>query len=78
MWLRDQSVHEPVRFFHKETGEPYELVVTDVTKKGAVGYLLVPAKQDAGSGAQSGLSAALGISDPTNDLAERGQAAVNR
>jgi hypothetical protein len=35
-----------VRFFHKEGGEPYELVVTDVTKKAAVGYLLVPAQQD--------------------------------
>lgn len=46
LWLRDQSVHEPVRFFHKEGGEPYELVVTDVTQKAAVGYLLVPAQQD--------------------------------
>ena len=46
LWLRDQSVHEPVRFFHKEGGEPYELVVTDVTKKAAVGYLLVPAQQE--------------------------------
>lgn len=42
VWLRDQSVHEPVRFFHKDGGEPYELVVTDVTKKAVVGYLLAP------------------------------------
>jgi predicted nucleic acid-binding Zn-ribbon protein len=46
LWLRDQSVHEPVRFFHKETGEPYELVVTDVTKKFVIGYLLVPVQQE--------------------------------
>jgi chaperonin cofactor prefoldin len=47
LWLRDQSVHQPVRFFHKETGEPYELVVTDVTKKFVIGYLLVPVQQEA-------------------------------
>ena len=47
LWLRDQSVHQPVRFFHKETGEPYELVVTDVTQKFVIGYLLVPVRQEA-------------------------------
>ncbi|PYU33955.1 MAG: hypothetical protein DMG31_07560 [Acidobacteria bacterium] len=47
LWLRDQSVHQPVRFFHKETEEPYELVVTDVTKKFVIGYLLVPVPQEA-------------------------------
>ena len=47
LWLRDQTVHQPVRFFHKETGEPYELVVTDVTKKFVTGYLLVPGRQEA-------------------------------
>jgi hypothetical protein len=47
LWLRDQSVYQPVRFFHKETGEPDELVVTDVTKKFVIGYLLVPAQREA-------------------------------
>ena len=47
LWLRDQSVHQPVRFSHKETGEPYELVVTDVTQKFVIGYLLVPVRQEA-------------------------------
>ncbi len=42
VWLRDQSAHEPVRFFHKDGGEPYELVVTDVTKHAVAGYLLAP------------------------------------
>jgi hypothetical protein len=46
VWLRDQSVHEPVRFFHKDGGEPYELVVTDVTKKAVIGYLLAPVKPE--------------------------------
>jgi hypothetical protein len=50
MWLRDQSVHEPVRFFHKNGGEPYELIVTDVTKKSVAGYLLVPVNPDRISG----------------------------
>jgi hypothetical protein len=53
VWLRDQSVHEPVRFFHKDGGEPYELVVTDVTKKAVVGYLLAPVEPDAGSGTRA-------------------------
>ncbi len=47
LWLRDQIVHQPVRFFHKETGKPYELVVTDVTKKSVTGYLLVPVQPEA-------------------------------
>ena len=54
VWLRDQSVHEPVRFFHKDGGEPYELVVTDVTKKAVVGYLLAPVQADAAAGALVG------------------------
>jgi hypothetical protein len=54
VWLRDQSVHEPVRFFHKDGGEPYELVVTDVTKKAVVGYLLAPVKPDAAAAALIG------------------------
>jgi hypothetical protein len=54
VWLRDQSAHEPVRFFPKNDGEPYELVVTDVTKKAVVGYLLAPVKPDAATGALAG------------------------
>jgi hypothetical protein len=54
VWLRDQSVHEPVRFFHKDGGEPYELVVTDVTKKAVAGYLLAPVKPEAATGALAG------------------------
>lgn len=48
VWLRDQSVHESVRFFHKDSegNEPYELVVTDVTKHAVAGYLLAPAKSE--------------------------------
>lgn len=46
VWLRDQSIHEPVRFFHKDGGEPYELVMTDVNKNSVAGYILVPVKTD--------------------------------
>jgi chaperonin cofactor prefoldin len=54
VWLKDQSVHEPVRFFHKDGTGPYELVVTDVNKKAVVGYLLVPVKPDAAASASAG------------------------
>ncbi len=54
VWLKDQSVHEPVRFFHKDGGEPYELIVTDVTNKAVVGYLLAPVKPDAATRALVG------------------------
>jgi chaperonin cofactor prefoldin len=47
LWLRDESVNQSVRFYHKEGGEPYELVVTDVTQKhSVVGYLLVPVQKE--------------------------------
>jgi hypothetical protein len=62
VWLRDQSVHEPVRFFHKDGGEPYELVVTDVTKKAVVGYLLAPVKPDTATGALVGQLTSVGAS----------------
>jgi flagellar basal body-associated protein FliL len=62
LWLRDQSVHQPVRFFHKETGEPYELVVTDVTKKFVIGYMLVPVPQETAVGALPDQRAAIGTS----------------
>ncbi len=52
LWFRDEGVNQPVRFYHKEGGEPYELIVTDVTKKHAVvGYLLVPVGQEPAVGA---------------------------
>jgi hypothetical protein len=50
VWLRDQSVNEPVRFFHRDGGEPYELIVTDVTKKAVVGYLMAPVNPEAARG----------------------------
>jgi hypothetical protein len=43
--LRDQGVDQPVRFYLKEGEEPYELVVTGVTKRTVSGYLLIPAHQ---------------------------------
>ena len=46
VWLKDQSIHEPVRFFHKDGGEPYELVMTDVNKNSVTGYILIPSKTD--------------------------------
>jgi hypothetical protein len=62
VWLRDQSVHEPVRFFHKDGGEPYELVVTDVTKNAVVGYLLSPVKPGTAAAALVGQQTSVGTS----------------
>jgi uncharacterized coiled-coil protein SlyX len=43
VWVRQRSAQEPVRFYLKKSPEPYELVITDVTRDAAIGYLLVPA-----------------------------------
>ena len=51
--LRDEGVDQPVRFYPKEGEEPYELVVTDVTKHSVSGYLLVPARQQAAAGSSA-------------------------
>jgi chaperonin cofactor prefoldin len=48
--LRDEGVDQPVRFYPKEGEEPYELVITDVTKHSVSGYLLVPVRQQAAAG----------------------------
>ena len=54
LWLHDESVNQPVRFYYKEGGEPYELIVTEVTQKHSiVGYLLVPVQQQPTEGASS-------------------------
>ena len=47
VWLRDQSVQAPVRFFSTTGGGPYELVVTNVTTKDVSGYLLTPVNTNA-------------------------------
>jgi hypothetical protein len=59
MWLRDQSADEPVRFFSRDGGEPFDLVVTNVTKKDVAGYLLAPVKPSAASGAIVGEGTAM-------------------
>jgi flagellar basal body-associated protein FliL len=63
LWLRDESVHQSVRFYHKESREPYELVVTDVTKHSVIGYLLVPARQQPAVGDPDGTR----VSSSAND-----------
>ncbi|HXH50719.1 MAG TPA: hypothetical protein VNM47_15360 [Terriglobia bacterium] len=42
VWFRRQAVESPVVFYPKPGGEAYELVVTRVNRKDAVGYLLMP------------------------------------
>jgi uncharacterized protein YlxW (UPF0749 family) len=42
IWFQRQAVESPVVFYAEPGGEAYELVVTRVNRKDAVGYLLVP------------------------------------
>jgi cell division protein FtsB len=42
VWFQRQAVESPVVFYREPGGEAYELVVTRVNQKDAVGYLLVP------------------------------------
>jgi hypothetical protein len=42
LWLRGQSAQEPVIFYGYKDGKKRELVITNVTKNDASGYLLLP------------------------------------
>jgi hypothetical protein len=42
VWFRRQAVESPVVFYPQSGSEAYELVVTRVNRKDAVGYLLMP------------------------------------
>jgi chaperonin cofactor prefoldin len=45
IWLRGQSVQEPVIFYGLEDGKKRELVITHVTRNSVVGYLILPKAQ---------------------------------
>jgi chaperonin cofactor prefoldin len=42
IWLRQQDAQQPVVFYSNQDGKKRELVITGVTHKSAVGYLLLP------------------------------------
>jgi LPXTG-site transpeptidase (sortase) family protein len=42
IWLRDQSIQDPVVFYGYLDGKRRELVITRVTKNSIIGYVLVP------------------------------------
>ena len=44
IWLRDQGTRDPVVFYGYKDGKRRELVITNVTKSAAAGYLLEPGK----------------------------------
>ena len=54
IWLRGQSVQEPVIFYGLEDGKKRELVITHVTKNSVVGYLLLPKPQASAAAAPAG------------------------
>lgn len=47
IWLRDQGAMQPVIYYSSADGRRRELVFTQVTQGGAVGYLLLPADAEA-------------------------------
>jgi SMC interacting uncharacterized protein involved in chromosome segregation len=42
LWLSKVAAQQAVPFYLKQGGQPYDLVVTAVNRRGVVGYLLVP------------------------------------
>ncbi len=42
VWLRKQSTSEPVIYYGHDDGKKRELVLTDLTRNSAIGYLLLP------------------------------------
>ena len=42
LWLPNEGAQEAVDFYSKQAKRPYDLVVTTVSKRGVVGYLLLP------------------------------------
>jgi hypothetical protein len=42
IWLRAQGAQQPVVFYGCQDGKRRELVITNVTKDSATGYLLLP------------------------------------
>jgi hypothetical protein len=57
IWLRGQGAQEPVVFYNNNDGKKRELVITSVTKKSAVGYLLVPEETGTVEAAAAGAEA---------------------
>ena len=57
IWLRGQGAQEPVVFYSNDDGKKRELVITSVTKKSAVGYLLVPEETATAEAAVAGTDA---------------------
>ena len=43
LWLPNGGAQEAVDFYSKQANRPYDLVVTTVSKRGVVGYLMLPA-----------------------------------
>jgi len=42
LWVREQGIRQPIFFYTRQGGLPFELVFTRVTDTGAVGYILMP------------------------------------
>jgi hypothetical protein len=48
---KDRNINEPIQFYTKKAGQPYEIVVNEVRKDSIVGYLATPKVNKARGGA---------------------------
>lgn len=53
LWVRDLGLQQPLIFYHKDSDDPSQLVITRVTKDAVIGYLLLPAGSQATFGASA-------------------------
>jgi hypothetical protein len=51
VWVRELGLQQPLVFYHRDSDQPNELVITRVAKDAVIGYLLLPADQEVTVGA---------------------------
>jgi hypothetical protein len=53
LWVRDLGLLQPLIFYHEDSEQPNELVITRVTKRAVIGYVLLPGGGEATFGASA-------------------------
>jgi hypothetical protein len=53
LWVRDLGLLQPLIFYHEDSEQPNELVITRVTKSSVIGYVLLPAGGEVTFGASA-------------------------
>jgi hypothetical protein len=53
LWVRDLGLLQPLIFYHEDSEQPNELVITRVTRNSVIGYVLLPAGGEVTFGASA-------------------------